>query len=170
VRLAYPAYLAATEPLSVLVFGQLSLALFVIIATVLSGAGRPGVTVWVGGVGFVITLLANRLFVQAVGLDGPTLRAAAFATSLGTASSLVLGALALKRLLNIKLPLVTLLRSAIAGAAAFYVTRLLPQHSGLLAPVVLVVGALVFFTVLTLTRELGRGDLDALLSVLRKRK
>jgi stage V sporulation protein B len=170
IRLAYPAYLGATEPLSVLVFGQLALALFVIIATVLSGAGKPGVTVVVGAIGLTITLLLNRLLVQQVGLEGHVLRTAAIATSLGTTTALVLGSLALKQVLGASLPLATLARAALCGAGAFYFARLLPQHTGLLAPVLLVVSGLGYIALLVITRELGRADLEALLAVLRKRK
>jgi stage V sporulation protein B len=170
IRMAYPAYLGAAAPLSVLVWGQLALALFVIIATVLSGAGRPGITVLVGAVGLAITLLANRLLVQRVGLDGPVLRAAALATSLGTSTALVLGALALKRVLGASLPVLTLLRAALCGAGAFALARALPQHKALFAPLLLVVSGLFYIALLVVTRELKRPDLDALLAVLRRRK
>jgi stage V sporulation protein B len=170
VRLAFPKYLAGAEALGVLWVGQLALALFVIIATILSGAGRPGVTVFIGATGLAITLGLNRLLVQWVGIGPYTLRAAALATSLGTLSALLVAAFALRKLLGTGLPLLTLARAALGGAAAFAAARLVPQHSGLIAPVVLIAGVLVYGGVLVATGELGRADLERVLEVVRKRR
>jgi hypothetical protein len=98
------------------------------------------------------------------------LRAAALATSLGTSTALVLGALALKRVLGASLPVLTLLRAALCGAGAFALARALPQHKALFAPLLLVVSGLFYIALLVVTRELKRPDLDALLAVLRRRK
>jgi stage V sporulation protein B len=169
-RLAYPSYLDGATALGVLWVGLIALALFVIIATILSGAGKPWVTVWIGALGLAITLVANRLFVQAVGLGPNTLRAAAAATTLGTWCSLVLLTVALKSLLGAGLPWLTLGRAAVAGSVGFAVARVMPQHSGLLAPVVLVVGALAYAAVLVVTGELGKADLERVLAIVKKRR
>jgi stage V sporulation protein B len=169
-RLAYPKYLAGADALSILWFGLIALALFVIVATILSGAGKPWVTVWVGVLGLGLTLGANRLFVQAVGLGPNTLRAAAVATSLGTSCAFLASAVALKQMLGAGLPWLTLGRAAVAGAAGFGIARVLPQHSGLLAPVVLAFGVLAYAAVLIVTGELGRADLERVRAIVRKRR
>jgi stage V sporulation protein B len=169
IRLAFPKYLAAAEAQSVLVFGQLALALFVIIATVLSSAGKPWITVIVGAIGLGCALFCNRLFVSWTGLSGHPLRAAATATTCGTSIALVLSALALRRVLSVSLPLATFVRCALAGAAAFAVARALPQ-SRFLSPLVLIASGLCYLALLVVLRELKKSDLDALLSAVSRRK
>jgi len=170
IRLAYPQYLAGADALGVLVFGQVALALFVIIATILSGAGRPGVTVGIGLIGLVVVLVANRLLVRLVGLSGPTLIAAAFATSLGTTSALIAASAALKALLKVTIPVKTLARAIAASAVAFYTARLLPQSSPLLAPVVMSAAGIVYLSVLAILGEFTKSDVDAVLAAIRRRK
>jgi stage V sporulation protein B len=171
IRLAFGAkFLQGTTPLAVLVFGQLSLALFVIIATVLSGAGRPGVTAKIGGFALGVMFLANWSLVRAVGLGEYTLSAAALATSLGSLVALVLASIALKRAFDVSLPLPTLLRCALAAAVGFLVARLIPQHHALLAPPALLAAGVAYLAALLVTGELKRDDLSRALSALRRRK
>lgn len=170
IRLAYPRYLPAADALSVLVFGQIALALFVIIATILSGAGRPSVAFGVGALGLIVTLTGNRLLVQMVGLGPNTLRTAAIATSLGTTTALFASTYVLKTLLGATLPWLTLLRAAFAGAVAFAIARALPQGSALMAPIILIVGGLAYLAALFASRELTRSDVEAVLGVIHRRK
>jgi stage V sporulation protein B len=171
IRLAFgPKFLEGTSTLSVLVFGQLSLALFVIIATVLSGAGRPGVAARVGALALGVMLFANWSFVRAVGIGEHTLSAAALATSLGSLVALVLISFALKRQLGVSLPRLTLLRCAIAAAVGFAVAQLIPQHHALLAPPALLAAGLAYLLALFLTGELRRDDLTRALGAVRGKK
>lgn len=171
VRLAYgPQFLEATDTLSVLVFGQIALALFVIVATVLTSAGKPVLSALVGLCGLVIVLGANRVLVSWVGLGPYTLGTAALATSLGTTMALGLSTLALYKLFGVSLPGLTLLRCGVAAAVAFFTAQQLPQHSPMLAPVVMTASGLVYLAVCFATGELTRDDLTNTLSSLRKRK
>jgi stage V sporulation protein B len=169
IRLAYGAkFLPAVDTLSVLVFGQLSLALFVIIATVLSGAGRPTLSAGIGMVALLVMLGANRLLVRAVGIGEATLTTAAVATSLGPLLALVLAALALRQLLSLSVPVPTLLRCALAGGAGCWVGKLVPQHHALLAPLAMCAAALAYVLVLAATGELKKSDLEGLRAALRR--
>jgi stage V sporulation protein B len=171
IRLAYgPKFLPGADTLVVLVFGQLSLALFVIVATILSGAGRPGLSAAIGLIALLVMLAANRFLVRAVGIGDATLTTAALATSLGPLLALILSSLALRQLLSVSMPVATLLRCALAGGASCWVGRLIPQHHGLMAPLVMSAAALVYFLLLTLMGELKRADLDGVRAALRRKR
>jgi stage V sporulation protein B len=157
------------DTLRVLVFGQVALALFVIVATVLTSAGRPLLSALIGLVALIIVLGANRAFVRWAGIGEHTLRAAALATSLGPVVALGLATLAMHRLLGMGLPLLSLLRCTLAAAAAFFVARQMP-HVPKLAPVTLVVSGLVFLLGCALTGEITKADLQNALGSLRKKK
>jgi stage V sporulation protein B len=171
IRLAYgEKFLDGMRALEVLVFGQVGLAMFVIVATILSGASRPGIPAAVSLLALIIVLAGNRLFVSHVGLEGDTLRAAALATSLGPTIAMVLSAFALRATFGVFLPLASVARGALAAAIGFLAARLVPQHSFLFAPVAMAVGARADLAMLFVLRELTRDDVDALLSALKKRK
>jgi stage V sporulation protein B len=171
IRLAYGAkFLPGASTLSILVFGQLSLALFVIVATILSGAGRPGLSAGIGLFALLAMLAANRFLVRAVGIGDSTLAAAAIATSLGPLLALVLSTRALHRLFAVGLPLLTLLRCALAAAVGACAARFVPQHSGLLAPVAMLAGGLAYLTVLLATGEISQADRERVLGVLKKKR
>ncbi len=170
IRLAYgQTFLAGAETLRVLVFGEVALALFVIIATILTGAGRPSASALSGLVALTVVFVANRAIVRAVGLSDGLLGAAALATSLGPLAALAVSSLALRAALGVFPPLLTFLRCALAAGAGFWTARLVPQSSAWLAPVAMAAGGLAYLAALVLLRELKGADLAALRAVLRKR-
>lgn len=171
IRLAYGAkFLAGAETLRVLVFGEVGLALFVIIATILSGASRPTASAWAGLVSLVVVLVANRMLVRATGLHDGLLSAAALATSLGPLAALVLSSLLLRAVLGVFPPLLTLARCIAAAALGVYVSRLVPQQTAWMAPLALSAGGLAYLAALFVLRELTRADLDELRSQLQAKR
>ncbi|HEY6881109.1 MAG TPA: oligosaccharide flippase family protein [Polyangiales bacterium] len=169
-RLAYgTSFLGGAETLRVLVFGEVGLALFVIIATILSGAGKPAASALSGLIALLVVLFGNRLLVRAVGLGDGVLATAALATSLGPLAALVVSSFAMRIVLGVLPPLVSFARCAVASVAGYHVARAVPQGSALMAPVAMVAGGLAYLLALVLLRELGRGDLSLLTSALRKR-
>ena len=86
---------------------------------------------------------------------------------------MLIGAIAsgwvLHRQLGAFLPLASVVRVAIATAVALAVGRALPLHGKLMTLVEAVVVGATFLVVLVITRELGRGDLEAIKAVRRKR-
>ncbi len=170
IRLAYGrAFLAGAETLRVLVFGEVALALFVIIATILSGAGKPGASAFSGFVALSVVFVANRTIVRAVGLNNGLLGAAALATSLGPIAALAVSSLALRAALGVFPPLLTLFRCALAALAGFWAARLVPQPSAWLAPLAMLAGGLAYGAGLLLLGELKRADFAALRAALPKR-
>ncbi|MFT3926275.1 MAG: oligosaccharide flippase family protein [Myxococcales bacterium] len=164
-----PKFAEGADTLRVLVFGQIALALFVIIATVLTSAGRPVLSALIGLLALAVVLIANRVMVRSVGLGDRTLATAAFATSLGPLLALVLSSLLMRKLMGVALPLLSFLRCAIAAAAAFWVARQLPATPKL-APVVLIASGLVYLAVCTLSGEITKSDVQAVTGSLRKGK
>jgi stage V sporulation protein B len=170
-RMAYgSAFLGGADTLRVLVFGEVALALFVIIATILSGAGKPAASAWSGLVALVVVLTANRTLVRAVGLHDGVLSVAAAATSLGPLAALIVSSLALRAVLGVLPPLLTFGRCAAAAGVGYYAARLVPQDTGLMGPVAMIVGGLAYLLALTLLREFKQSDLTDLVDALRKRK
>jgi stage V sporulation protein B len=169
-RMAYgTTFLGGAETLRVLVFGEVGLALFVIIATILSGAGKPAASATSGLIALLVVLFGNRMLVKANGLGDGVLGVAAFATSLGPLAALVTSSYALKVILGVLPPLGSFARCALASVAGYYVARLVPQGSGLMAPVAMIAGGLAYLLALVLLRELGRADVDFVAGALRKR-
>ena len=97
-RIAYPdAYLAGSSALSILSIGMACFALFVVGATILSGAGRPGLAAAIAGVAVVVVIGANVTFVRFVGVGALTLGAAASGTSLAAFLALLAVGVAVSR-------------------------------------------------------------------------
>jgi stage V sporulation protein B len=169
-RMAYgTTFLGGAETLRVLVFGEVGLALFVIIATILSGAGKPAASASSGLIALLVVLFGNRLLVRANGLGDGVLGSAAFATSLGPLAALVTSSFALRAILGVLPPLWSFARCALASVAGYYVARLVPQGSGLMAPVAMLAGGGAYLLALVLLRELGRADFELVAGALRKR-
>lgn len=169
-RLVYPsAYLAGGPALGVLSLGMVCFALFVIGATIVSGAGRPGVAATIACIAVAIVIAANLILVRVVGLGEHTLLAAASGTSLGTAFAL--GAIGLVVFLRFRafIPPLTAARALAAGAVAFWAARLVPAETKLTSLLALIAGAGGYAVTLVLTRELGRADWQAVERVLRGR-
>lgn len=153
-----PKFAAGAEALRVLVFGQVALALFVIVATVLTSAGKPILSAAIGFVALVIVLGANRLLVRWAGLSDSTLGVAAFATSIGPCVALGLSTWAMRSLLGVSLPWLTLLRCGVSAALALWVSTKLP-HSALFAPFAMIIVGLVYLAGCVLLREITKQDL-----------
>jgi stage V sporulation protein B len=168
IRLAYPdAYLAGAGALGVLIFGLAMFALFVIGATILSGAGRPMLSAAVASVALVVVVMGNRLLVMAAGIGDHTLRAAAAGTTLGMGVALVIVGVLVHRTFGAFLPWPAVGRALIAAAAAWAVARLLPSDSTGGALLAVVAGFVTYMVALVVVRELRGDDLRALRRVLR---
>ncbi len=169
--IAYPSeYLAGSGALSVLVLGAASFALFVISATALSGAGRPGAAAAVAAAGLTAVVLGNRLLVTWVGIGDMTLTAAACGTGAGMAlAMLIAGALVYRRFGAFVAPL-TVLRVGIAGAAGWLTAGYVPHASRIMALVALAAGFFAFLVVLFVVREGTAEDLALVKRVLGRSK
>ncbi|HJL19093.1 MAG TPA: lipopolysaccharide biosynthesis protein [Sandaracinaceae bacterium LLY-WYZ-13_1] len=170
-RIAYPeAYLAGADALGVLVFGMVAFALFVIGATILTGAGRPLLAATIALLSLVVVVVATWLAIGWAGIEGhDALVATATGTSLGTTLAVVLVGLAVYRGFGAFVPPLSALRGVVAGAAAFATARAVPHDTRLLAIAALASGFAVYLGVLVATRELSGQELRAVGAILRRR-
>jgi stage V sporulation protein B len=170
-RLVYPAsYLAGGPALAVLSIGMVCFALFVIGATIMSGAGRPGVAATIASVAVVIVLGANIAFVRWAGVGEHTLVAAASGTTLGCVVALVAIGVAVYLRFGAFIAPLSAARMLVAAACGFGVARALVGQSKLAALLALVAGGVCYVVVLIVTRELGRAELEAVERVVRRRR
>lgn len=171
-RIAYPEpYLVGADALGVLVFGQVAFALFVIGATILTGAGRPVVAALIALVSLVVVLVATRLAIGTAGIDGHgALIATAIGTSTGTGLALVLVGITVWRSFGAFLPVASAVRGLIAGAVAFGVARVIPHETAIGALLALAGGFAAFLVALFATRELGGAELGALKAIAQRKK
>ena len=166
-RLAYPdAYLAGAGALTILCFGVVCFALFVIGATSLSGGGHPGTAARIGGATVLIIVTANLVLLNLVGVGPYTLVAAATGTSLGMAVAMVAAGVNVYRRFGAFLAPVTALRAVAAAAAGFFVAAFVPHQTRPGALLALVAGGLCYLAVLFALREIGRQDLEIIRRVL----
>jgi stage V sporulation protein B len=153
-----------------LALGNVAFSLFAIAGTILNGAGMTRQAIAVALITLIAAAAANWIVIPMF-TPGPALL---LACSAATSGAMVLGAAAggfvLQRSLGAFLPAVSLLRVAIAAAAAAAVGRLIPSAGLILVVGEAVIVGLVFLTVLVVTRELGRADLAALKRMARGRR
>lgn len=168
-RVAYPnAYLAGSDALAVLSFGIVCFALFVIGATILSSAGRPGLSAAIAAGTVALVVGGNLALLRLAGIGPHTLRAAATGTSIGMAFGAGAVGFAVRARFGTFIELRSLLRVAISALFAWIVAHAVPSHSVVLALLALVAGGIAFLVALVATRELG-GDDWAVLKKLARR-
>lgn len=169
-RIAYPAaYLEGSGALGVLALGIVCFALFVISATIMSGAGRPGIAAAIACGAVVVVVVGNLVLVRLAGVGDKTLLAAATGTSLGAACAFVAMAIALYRRFGALIAPLSALRTLAAAAVGFTVAHLVPSHSFLLAATALCAGGLAYIAALIALRELGANELAVIGKVIRPR-
>lgn len=167
-RLAYPdAYLGGAEALAVLSLGMVAFALFVIGATILSGAGSPGRAAAIALASVAIVLGANLALVRMVGIGPRTAMMAALGTSIGTTFALIAVGVAVYARFRAFLPLGSSLRVLAAAAAAWTVARALPSDSALQALLALIAGGVAYLVALAALREITQTELALVRRVLR---
>ena len=167
--LAYqPDYVVGAPALTVLIIGIVMFALFVVAATVLSGSGSPRTAATIAGTSLLVVMLAVHSLVRWVGVGEHTLVAAACGTSAGTAFALAASGVSVFGRFGTFIPILSVLRALCAGALAYASAHFLPHESKLQTLVALAAGAAVYGAALVVTRELGRQDLQAVVTLVRR--
>jgi stage V sporulation protein B len=167
-RIAYPdAYLAGSGALAVLSLGMVCFALFTIGATIMSGAGRPGLPATVAAVTVALVVGCDLLLIRIVGAGEHTLLATATGTSLGMGFSLLAIGIAVYKRFGAFIAPGTAVRVLFSAGVGWLVAHAVPAHSALLALGALVAGGLTFVTALLATRELGAADFELLRKIAR---
>jgi stage V sporulation protein B len=168
-RIAYSdAFLGGSAALAVLALGMVAFALFVIGATILSGAGKPGVAAVIAIASALVVLGCNYFFVRAVGIGEMTAMAAASATSVGTSFALLAVGVAVYQRFGAFLPLASSVRVLLAAAVAWTVARLLPSNTGPQALLALIGGGVAYLIALAVLREITETELKLVRKVLRR--
>lgn len=169
-RIAYPeSYLIGSDALGVLVLGQVAFALFVIGATILTGAGRALHAAGIGVGALVVVLIGTRLAVTSAGIDGDAaLVATALGTSLGTVLALVAVGVTVHAAFGAFIPTMSALRCLGAGATGFAVARFVPHETAFTAILALGLGFVAYGVALVAFSEVGKTELEALRTILRR--
>ncbi|HEY8432714.1 MAG TPA: oligosaccharide flippase family protein [Sandaracinaceae bacterium] len=169
-RLAYPdEYLAGAPALAVLAPGFVLCSLFVVLGAILTGAGRPTKAAIIGALGLTVAVACTYSFVRRAGIGEHTLAAAALGTSAGMLVAFALAAGAVYSRFRTLFPIASVVRGALAAAAAFGVARFAPQRSAAEAALALAAGALAYVVVLAATRELSGVEASRLRRFLARR-
>jgi stage V sporulation protein B len=167
-RIAYPeAYLAGSGALCVLALGMVCFAMFVIAATILSGAGKPGISAAIAFVAVLLVVIANLVLVRIAGLGGWTLVAAATGTSLGMSFAFIAIATVMYRRFRALIAPLSAARILLSALAGYIVAYLVPHSTFILACIALAVGGLAYVGTLLVTKELGGEELAAIGKIFR---
>ncbi|HET7504505.1 MAG TPA: MATE family efflux transporter, partial [Kofleriaceae bacterium] len=158
--------------LGALALGNVAFSIFAIAGTILNGAGKTLPAVATAAFTLAIATIANAIAIPIAAEHGEVLHVAALVTT----GAMVVGAIAsgwvLHRQFGAFLPIASVVRVALATAAALVVGRALPgvvPGGKLITLVIAAVVVATFLVVLVVTRELGRRDLEAIKAVRRKR-
>lgn len=169
--LVFPdAYTAGAPALAILVLAMVCFALFVGAATIMTGAGRPGLAASIGSVAAVGVIGGNLGFVHMVGVGDRTLLAAASGTALGIGIALLAVAYAVYARFKTFIAPLSILRALVAAAASYFVAHSLGQTGKAQTLIAGILGVLAYIAVLLATRELTRADLTAALSIARRKR
>jgi stage V sporulation protein B len=170
-RLVYPvAYAQGTGALAVLVMAMVFFALFVLGATIMTGAGKPSLAAAVGLGGVAVLIAGNIGLVRYVGVGEHTLMAAALGTGAGTLVAMVAIGYTVHARFGAFIPTLTALRSIVAGVVAFCVSRALLGSSAWRTLLALAAGALAYACMLLIMRELTREDLAQVTRLARRKR
>jgi stage V sporulation protein B len=162
-------YMAGSQALALLSIGMVCFALFVIAATIMSGAGRPGLSAAVAAITAALVIAGNLVLVRRAGLGEQALLAAAGGTTLGTTFAMIVMAFAVWLRFKAFIEWPTAVRTLLAAGAGFAVAHAVPTSSKPMALVALIAGGVAYLIALVLVRELGKQDLDTVLRVVRRK-
>jgi O-antigen/teichoic acid export membrane protein len=153
-----------------LAFGNVAFSVFAIAGTILNGAGRSRDAIAIAALALVLAAAGNFIAIPLVVDSGRQLETAATVTGTAMLIGALAGGVMLHRRLGAFLPIVSVVRIAIATGVALAVGRFLPLHGKLMTLVEAAIVGVTFLVVLVATRELGKRDLlDAIKAMRGKR-
>jgi stage V sporulation protein B len=158
--------------LTALALGNVAFSIFAIAGTILNGAGKTFPAVVTAAFTLVVAAVGNYVAIPIAAEHGNVLHVAALVTSSAMLAGAIMSGWVLRRQFGAFLPAASVVRIALATAAAIAVGRarpgILPPGKLMTLAEAIVVGA-TFLIVLVITRELGKRDLEAIRAVRRKR-
>lgn len=159
--------------LTALALGNVAFSIFAIAGTILNGAGKTFPAVVTAAITLAVAGVGNYIAIPIAAEHGNVLLVAAVVTSGAMGIGAIVSGWVLRKELSAFLPAASVVRVVIATVAALAVGRALPLPLPLPGKLLTLADAVVvgatFLIVLVITRELGRGDLEAIKAVRRKR-
>ena len=153
-------YLPAAFPLSILVFGVLFFALFVISTTIISGSGYPKNSIKIGLFVLFLDVVLNYILIPKYHLIG-----AAIASTLAMLAGVILCALYLTFKFKAFMPRASFLKIALSGLIVYLLSSSF-RISGILLLIELIFFAIVYFLLLVFIKELKQSDINRLKGLL----
>jgi stage V sporulation protein B len=163
-----PAYAEGAAALPILVVGECCLALLSVSCAILNAAGRASASLVLMALTVAIGIGTAFLLVPGSALGPDMLRAAAIAASTGMVAGFVGAAVYVKITLGGSAPLGSVLRIAVAAAAAIAVGHFIPAHGKVLGLAVTILVVVIYAGVLVALGEFGPADRAKFRRVLRR--
>lgn len=157
-------YLEGAAPMAILVYGVGFLTLFYVMSFAMNGAGKTKLSMRISLLGVILNTVLNYILIKKMGLSG-----SAIATS---AASLVIAAIMLyflRKEFGVSLKIKSAAKAAVAGAVVYFLAGFLPQGK-LIFILWSVLLFLLYFVILFVLREIGKADLEYLMSLKKKRR
>lgn len=145
-------YLAGGQPLAILAFGFLFFSLFIISTIIISGSGRPKISVGIGVIALLIDIGLNYLLIPKFHLVG-----AACATTITLFGSFLMCLRYIKRRFGVFMPMSSFLKISTCGIIIYLSALPFRVSTLFLLPKLAVLGIL-YFLLLSIIRELKKED------------
>jgi stage V sporulation protein B len=157
------------DSMELLCIGLGGFALFGMTTTALNSLGRQWQSMFITIIALLLVVGFNFVLVRPLPFGTDLLNATALATSLGVGVGLALSIVEVRRAVGSVVAFATVTRVLVAVAICVVLGRLLPDLSRIVT--LIASGAIValYFVVLTLLREVGPTDLDAVKAIVRRR-
>lgn len=158
-----------TSSMHILTIGFGGFAIFGILTTVLNSLGRERASMLLTALAFALVVGTSFAIVPGTPFGPGILLRTAISTTVGLFTATLTTALLVKKTAGAVVSPLSLVRVILAMAIAIAVGRFLPAQSKPLTLVMAAVVALVYVTLLLVTRELGKEDLATVRTVLSRR-
>lgn len=155
--------------LVVLALGNVAFSVFAIAGTILNGAGLSKYAITAALITLALAATGNFIVIPLVVESGRVLEAAAAVTGGSMLTGAIVGGLLMRKRLGAFVPVLSVVRIAVATGAALAVGRLVPLHGKLMTLVECVIVGLAFLVALVVTGELGKRDIQAIKAARQKR-
>jgi len=160
-------YLAASAPLSILIFGLTFLSLFIILTTVITASGNPKISLLIVLTLLVVNIVLNRALVSFYGLTG-----AALATTVTGFLGVIISGIYVYKHFHSLTSLLSLLRIILASSIIYIIARSFSTSGIFLIGFYLGI-LVIYFVLLFVFREIRKEDIQVaknILAGLRKRR
>ena len=158
-----PEYQAGSQALAIVAFGMLFFGLIYVMTTIISASGRPGVSLVIGLITLTASAALNAFLIPRYGLTGG---------AIGTTAAMFIGAALgggyLLKTFSALLPVRSLARIAGCAALVYAASIAFTPVSKPLIIIKLALLGVAYLLALVVSRELGRDDLAAIQSVVKK--